>query len=401
MVNSPLALYIHIPFCRTRCRYCDFNTYAGRLGLAPAYCGALAREARFWAAALAAPEVATIYFGGGTPSLLPVPEVKGLLSAIRDAFPVAPAAEISLEANPGTVDAPYLAGLRAAGINRLSLGVQSFQERFLRLLGRSHSAAQAREAVAAARGAGFDNVGLDLIYGLPGQSLGDWRADLEAALALGPEHLSLYALEVAAGTPLGRDLAAGRLPAPDPDLAADMYLLAESRRAGLAPAGYLHYELSNWARPGRECRHNLAYWRNDPYLGLGAGAHSWLGGMRFANISLPEDYIRLAHPLAEGGPARPGAMAALLAAAPWVAERETISARLELAETAMMGLRLVAGLGLEAFRERFGVGVAAAFPGAVEELGAQGLLEVVQGHIRLTPRGRLLGNQVFSRFLLP
>lgn len=396
MSDAPLALYIHIPFCRTRCRYCDFNTYAGSQGLVPAYCGALAQEARFWAAALGTPEVATIYFGGGTPSLLPVPEVQGLLGAVRDAFPVAPATEISLEANPGTVDEGYLAGLRAVGVNRLSLGVQSFQGRFLRLLGRGHSAAQAREAVAAARRAGGDNLGLDLIYGLPGQSLGDWRADLGAVLALGPEHLSLYALEVAEGTPLAADLAQGRLPAPDPDLAADMYLLAEE---SLAQAGYLHYELSNWARPGRECRHNLAYWRNGPYLGLGAGAHSWLGGMRFANVSRPEDYIRLAHALAEARPARPGAMAALLAVAPWVAERETISARLELVETVMMGLRLVAGLGLEAFRERFGVGVAAAFPGAVEELGAQGLLETAQGHLRLTPRGRLLGNQVFSRLL--
>ena len=209
--------------------------------------------------------------------MLPAADIGGLLSVINTRFVVDKAAEITMEVNPGTVDDDYLKAVRKSGVNRLSLGVQSLNERELVLLGRIHTAGQAKDAVRFARGAGFDNLNLDLIYGLPGQTLTDWQCSLDEALALEPEHLSLYALTLEEDTPMWNAVSQGLLPAPDPDLSADLYELAEDR---LAANGYKHYEISNWARPGRECRHNLAYWRNLPYLGVGLAAHSCLNGHR-------------------------------------------------------------------------------------------------------------------------
>jgi oxygen-independent coproporphyrinogen-3 oxidase len=248
-------------------------------------------------------------------------------------------------------------------------------------LGRIHTAAEGIEAFQAIRRAGFDNAGLDLIYGLPGQSLASWRASLEQALALAPEHLSLYALSVEAGTPLAEWIAQGKIPAPDPDLAAEMYELGQET---LAAAGYLHYEISNWARgPAFQCRHNLVYWRNHPYLGIGAGAHSWVAGRRWANASPPAEYTDR-----------------LLRGESPIAAEEKISPDLEVGETMIMGLRLVAeGVGYRRFRERFGVDLRQRFAPELAELEAAGLIEVGDGRVRLSPRGRLLGNQVFLHFL--
>ena len=248
--KDALALYLHIPFCQRRCRYCDFNTYAGREALFVPYAAALAQEIR---RAGQGERVATIFVGGGTPSVLPLALITDLLGACRAAFAVDAEAEISLEANPGTVDAFKLAGLRRLGVNRLSLGVQSAHADELVLLGRIHTFAQAVQAVRMARAAGFENLSLDLIYGLPAQTLARWAATLQAALDLAPDHLSAYCLTLEAGTPLAADVAAGRVPAPDPDRAAEMYEQAE---AILAAAGFVHYEISNWARPDFQCRHN-------------------------------------------------------------------------------------------------------------------------------------------------
>ena len=278
------------------------------------------------------------------------------------------------------MDEGYLAGLLAAGVNRISLGVQSFDDDELRLLGRVHEADQARQAYHQARAAGFHNLNLDLIFGLPGQTVDRWQATLRQALALAPQHLSLYALTLEEHTPLAGRIACGELPAPDDDLAADMYELAE---AELARAGYVHYEISNWARPGFECQHNLIYWRNQPYLGLGAGAHSWLAGCRWANVRVPQTYVEMIT-----GGQQP------------VAESEGIGLALEMAETAILGLRLVEeGVSLGAFRARFGADFAAVYGREVRELVGLGLLEATSNRVRLTRRGRLLGNQVFQRFL--
>jgi oxygen-independent coproporphyrinogen-3 oxidase len=325
--------------------------------------------------------VATLYVGGGTPTVLPISYVESILGAACRTFAVDADAEISLEANPGTVDADKLGNFLALGVNRLSLGIQSFDDRELRLLGRIHSAAEATTVFRAARQVGWRNVNLDLLYGLPLQPLAAWRSSLEQAIDLQPDHLSLYALTVEAGTPLAAAIDCGELPAPDPDLAADMYELAQD---ALAAAGYVHYEISNWARgPEFCCRHNLTYWRNEPYLGLGAGAHSWLGGRRWSNTSVPAAYaaqvLRGEHPLAS---------------------QETIDRDLEIGETMMLGLRLLdEGVPFERFRRRFGIDLERRFAGELADLARLGLIETDTQRVRLTARGRLLGNQVFLRFL--
>ncbi len=376
METRPVALYVHIPFCRSRCAYCAFNTYAGLEALIPTYGEALCAEIR------AAPSVPayTVYLGGGTPSLLPPDTLARILQCLREHFPLQPDMEMTLEANPGTVDRAYLQAARELGINRLSLGVQSVHPDELRLLGRRHTWEEAVAAMDAARAAGLDNVNLDLIYGLPGQTPSRWQETLEAALALGPDHLSLYALTLEEGTPLQGQVARGEIPPPNDDAAAEMYEWAEAR---LERAGYIHYELSNWARSDRHfCRHNLTYWYNEPYLGLGAGASSWWGGRRWTNVRHPEEYIRR------------------LSAGRSVAEEmEEIPLRLEMGETMMMGLRLVAGMSDGRFRARFGMGMAEVFGVELSRLAGQGLLEWDGQTARLTPRGRLLGNWVFREFI--
>lgn len=389
--DQPVAVYVHIPFCRARCTYCDFNTYAGLDDLIPAYVAAVCREiaaaGRRWGR-LAVP---TIYFGGGTPSLLPLHCLEALVHALRLTFYVSYDAEITLEANPGSVTFAYLRGLRELGVNRLSLGAQSAHADELRLLGRIHTWHDVVEAVAWAREAGFTNLNLDLIFGLPEQSLTRWHETLEAALALAPEHLSLYSLTVEEGTPLARRIAAGDLPAPGDDLAAEMYEEAEAR---LADAGLEHYEISNWARLGQridepvgrrsslQCRHNLAYWHNEPWLGFGAGAHSWMEGRRWANVCHPREYI-----------------AALETGRSPVAEAEEIGRRTEMGETMMLGLRLAEGVSDVRFRARFGVGLEEVFGRELAELRDLGLLEWDGNVARLTAHGRLLGNQVFASFV--
>jgi len=392
-MDEPLSLYVHIPFCRSKCAYCDFNSYAGQEALIPAYVGALLQEAAAWSGVCASRTVATVYFGGGTPSLLPFAEMERLIEGLRQRFAVAPEAEVSLEANPESVDLAYLQGLRTLGVNRLSLGVQSFDEEDLRFLGRIHTAAEAAAAYDAARRAGFADVGLDLIFGLPEQRPSRWRRSLERALRLGPEHLSLYALTVEEGTPLARAMSEGKVQEPDEDAQAAMYTESEER---LEAAGYEHYEISNWARPGHRCRHNLTYWETRPYLGLGAGAHSYLGGCRFANTPLPKEYIELVQ---ASGPPEEGRGGLDLSRMPQVTSLERLDVQTEMADTVILGLRLAEGISLDGFRERFGVGLEGRYAQEISELTTLGLLEVSGGRLRLTRRGRLLANEAFLRFL--
>ena len=387
--EAGLGLYIHIPFCHAKCAYCDFNSYSGLEGLIPQYIEALEAEAQFWAVSRGRLSLATVYFGGGTPSLLRGDQLARIIEACRNSFDLAPGAEITLEANPDSISEALLTGLRLVGINRLSLGVQSFEPGWLRLLGRLHSAEQAKEAFRIARRAGFSNINLDLMYGLPGQSLEAWSQDLKQALELAPEHLSLYPLTLEEDTPLGKAVALGQVSLPDSDLVADQYLRAKEL---LAEAGYEHYEISNWARPGRGCRHNQLYWKNLPYLGLGAGAHSSLEGYRFHNVTTPEQYIqawKVNSPLIQNRGSFPASIEGL----------EAISRELEMAETMILGLRLVAGVGLEDFWQRFGIDATSLYKEEIEELIGLGLLEAEGSRLRLTQRGRLLGNEVFLRFL--
>ena len=389
--SRPEGLYVHIPFCATKCPYCDFNTYAGIESQMEPYLAALRKEIELWGAVLGGPRLETVFFGGGTPSYLPPGSLGMLLDAVRGSFGLAVEAEITAEANPDDLCAEKLASLLEAGVNRLSIGVQSLDDDLLRLLGRRHSAGEALEAFTTARSAGFDNVSIDLMYGLPDQTLEQWGATLATALGMRPSHISMYCLTLEGGTPMERDAAAGRIPVPDGDLAADMYLMAEVQTA---EAGYRHYEISNWAIPGRESRHNLLYWRNRPFLGVGPGAHSYLDGHRFHNIRSPREYIRR---LESGEPrAQPGGR--LFDSIPVVEGAEPVDRGLEMAETMMMGLRLDTGIEPALFAARFGESPGEAYGEVIEEMEDDGLLEAGNDRIVLTPRGRLLGNEVFGRF---
>lgn len=283
------GLYVHIPFCLTRCGYCDFNTYADRTHLGSGYLRALRREADLASREWSGKRIDTIFLGGGTPTILDAADLIALLGHLRSHFDVASDAEITTEANPDTVGPEKLAALRAGGFARISIGAQSFDQAVLGSLERLHSPDSARRAFLDARDAGFDNVNLDLIYGAEGESIESWGATLAEAIELAPEHVSAYALTVEPNTPLGRRVASGIRPAPDADLQADMFSLACEV---LRDAGYGHYEVSNWSKRGRECRHNLGYWRRAPYLGLGAGAHSYRDGRRWWNTRSPESYMR-------------------------------------------------------------------------------------------------------------
>jgi putative oxygen-independent coproporphyrinogen III oxidase len=287
---SQAGLYVHVPFCLTRCGYCDFNTYAGLDHLAGRYVQALCREAGIWAPDWEQESLVSIFFGGGTPTTLPAATLVSLLDDLRMSFAVEADAEVTVEANPDTVDEAYLTAIREGGVTRLSMGVQSFDPHVLAALERIHSPESARRAFDAARVAGYDDVNIDLIYGASGESLDSWRRTLEQAVELAPEHVSAYALTIEPATGLGRKVAAGLTPPPDPDVQADMY---EMTCESLGGAGYEHYEVSNWARPGRRCRHNMGYWEGRPYLGLGAGAHSFRDGVRWWNVRPPQQYMSM------------------------------------------------------------------------------------------------------------
>jgi len=377
------GLYIHIPFCRIKCNYCDFNSYAGLDSLHDRYVHALCLEVRNSSPALASSglEVDTIYIGGGTPTVLPTPSLATILRVCQESFRCLPDAEISVEANPGTVDHCSLAALYAAGVDRLSLGAQSFFQDELCLLGRIHTPGQIRQALEIGRAAGFENINLDLMYGLPGQSVARWRLTLEQALDLRPEHLSLYALSVEQGTPLARTIADSTLPLIDPDLAAEMYELA---RDLLAQANYQNYELSNWCMPTRACRHNLKYWRTDIYIGFGAGAHSYYAGQRWRNAKQPSDYVAI---LESDRSPREATM--------------TITPTESMAESMILGLRLLEGVSADEFELRHGCDLYAVYTSELAELSQLGLVTTRNRRVCLTERGLLLANQVFGRFWPP
>ena len=386
---TPLSIYVHIPFCIHKCRYCDFNSYAlegllekGRVGedWAAAYAGAAVRdiESRAAALGLAGRPVETVFFGGGTPSLFPAPETARILRALREHFEILPGAEISLEANPGAAEAGRFADLREAGVNRISIGVQSFGDAALRRLERVHTGEDAREAFRSARRAGFENISLDLMFGIPHQGLDEAAADVESALELGPEHLSAYELTIEPGTNFGALHARGELgglPDEDTDLA-----MWEMRDHLFSEAGYERYEISNFSRPGFRCRHNLNYWRRGEYLGAGAGAHSFIGERRFWNHARPDRYIEASKE-------------------PTAGEEDVGCTEKSIGETFMLGLRLTEGVSLDEAARSCGADPEEKFGGVFSDLIESELLERNGRTLRLTRRGLLLANQVLQRFI--
>jgi putative oxygen-independent coproporphyrinogen III oxidase len=383
VAQRPLSFYVHVPFCASRCGYCDFNTYTpqelgpGRGSSADAYVDAAVAEVRLARRVLGDTElpVRSVFFGGGTPTLLPPADLARLLGAVRDEFGLAPDAEVTTEANPETVDRAGFEALRAAGFTRISLGMQSAVPHVLATLERRHTPGRAVDAVADARAAGFEHVSLDLIYGTPGESAADWAESLDAALAADVDHVSAYALVVEDGTRMGAQVRRGELPMPEDDVAADRYLAADATFGG---AGLRWYEVSNWARPGGECRHNLAYWRGDHWWGVGPGAHSHVGGTRWWNVKHPSAYSeRLT------GGTSPGLA------------REVLDAEAEHTEQVLLGIRLAEGLPLAVLddgeRSRLDV------------LATDGLVELdapTTGRARLTLRGRLLADHVVRTLLV-
>jgi len=383
---SPVSLYLHLPFCLRKCAYCDFASVAlddaGGMPAARRYLEALfveldrrAMSEEFYGA-----PVRTVYLGGGTPTVLPAEWIAELLTRLRHRFAFEPEAEITIEANPGTVDEEKIAALLAAGVNRLSIGVQSFSDEVLRTLDRVHSAADALAAIEAARTAGCTNLSLDLMFGIPEQSRQQWRDTLRQTLEATSEHISLYALSVEPGTPMERCISTGDLPAPDDDLAADMYELACNT---LSEVGFNHYEISNFARPGMECRHNRRYWASDEYLGIGVSAHSFRGGIRWKNHVDIGVYVEGI----EGG---------ILP----VIRAETLSVRERIGEVLMLGLRCAEGVSEDDISARFGVAPRDAFPGIIERLCEEGALVEESGRLRIPRSKWLLSNAILSQFVL-
>jgi oxygen-independent coproporphyrinogen-3 oxidase len=384
MPAEGFALYVHLPWCRHVCPYCDFNVYASSAPPEREYTAALAAEL---AARVAAPPwqgrpIQSVYVGGGTPSLFSPAAIACLLDDARRRSGLVTDLEVTLEANPGTVSVERLRGYRDAGVTRLSLGAQSFDDRHLHTLGRDHGPADIVAAVHAARAAGLTDVSLDLIFGVPGQSVADWEADLAAAIALEPTHVSAYGLTYEAGTPYYAWRKRGRLRPVDDDIEAAM---AEVTAGALPDAGYLRYEISSWARPGFASRHNQSYWDGSDYLGLGAGAHSYsrlpAPGVRWANLRLPADYV-----------------AAVTAGGTAPATNEQLTEAQARGEFCFTGLRRTVGIDEEGFRRRFGLELTAAFP-HVAGLVADGLIESIGGRVRLTARGLRFADSVSATFV--
>jgi len=395
------SLYIHIPFCTHRCGYCDFNSYAGLEPLIPAYTQAVCKELHVLSRKAGEKiSIHTVYFGGGTPSLMPAEDFGRIITLIRENFDINHLTEISIEANPGTLSERFLQEVRRWGANRISLGMQSANKDELSLLERQHSFEDVTQAVEWCRRVGFDNLNLDLIFGLPRQIMPSWLKSLEAAIAIKPRHLSLYALTIEHGTPLYNKVKMDLYPEPDPDVAADMYEAARSR---LAEVGYAHYEISNWAEKDvtgtvHACEHNLQYWRNRPYLGVGAGAHGFVNHQRTVNILTPNGYIQRMM-----DKNRLAVSTSLFPRTPATIELNSLSTETEIGETMMMGLRLVEeGVASIEFQRRFDISLQEKFGVQIERLISYGLLEWAGGEeqkLRLTQRGQLLGNQVFQEFI--
>jgi oxygen-independent coproporphyrinogen III oxidase len=369
------GVYLHIPFCKSRCSYCDFATDIYRINdVVERYVSALCAEMPGTTGETFVAD--TIYFGGGTPSLLEPKQVEQILDAVHFEFDVEADAEVTMEMNPATVTAETLAAYRSLGINRASFGVQTFNERDLKLLARGHDADDARNTFQLLRNAGFENISFDLIAGLPDQSLNDWRRNLDEAVTMQPEHLSLYLLEIHEGTPLAEQLGSGRRQMPDEDVVAEMYEIMIDR---LAVAGYAQYEISNFAKPGFESRHNTKYWRLEPVYGFGVSAHSFDGFQRYSNERNTAAYVKRIEEFSTA---------------------EVVRERIDAAsEFIFLGLRLSDGINLSEYRRRFGVDVVEKYAEEMGRLKDAGLIDICDDRLRLTRKGMLFSNEVFEVFV--
>ncbi len=377
IVNSmSYSLYIHIPFCRKKCDYCDFPSYAGRESLMPEYIEALKAEIGYYSSVYDRPTVKTIYVGGGTPTLLPEELISTLFESVRKDFDVPAGVETTFEANPGTVTKEKLKTLIGQGVNRISLGAQTFNNTLLKKLGRIHLEHEITEAYYLIREAGFKNVNIDLIFALPGESSGDWQGSLTKTVKLKPEHISTYNLQIEEGTPLYAEKLEGDLILPSEEKELEMY---ESAISYLEESGYVQYEISNFAREGFECAHNKAYWTLQDYIGVGAGAHSFMNNVRIENTPYLEKYLSKDF----SG-----------------IKTEHVNTKKEsMQEMVFLGLRLIKGFHLNDFTRRFGIGFREIYKKELAELIDEGLIEINVKNVRLTEKGLFLANEVFKKFL--
>lgn len=378
--DRPLpGIYLHIPFCLSKCAYCAFVSYPLHNFAPDIYLAALYREIDFWSARCADEQFASIFIGGGTPTILPNDDLATLLTRLQEKFTISAGAEITIETNPNTIDQQKAATLRQAGVNRLSIGIQSLDDRTLHLINRTHTAEEGRRALQIARRAGFDNINLDLIFGLPEQTIGQWRTTLEEAITLDPEHLAIYQLSIDPGARFAEQVAKGELQLPDEDQEAEMY---EDTVRIIAHSSYQRYEISNYAKPGKHCRHNLLYWQNESYLGLGAGAVSFRSGLRIRNTPDPTLYGQR---LQGGEP-------------PWL-ESESLPREVSFRETVIMGLRLLEGVDLDLLTERFGIDAREYYGETLEKLLDNKLVEIVNDRLKLTAAALPVANQVLSELV--
>jgi len=374
-----LGIYVHIPFCARKCGYCDFHSVPTGPAVIEAYLQALANEIEFWSEQIGRTACATLYIGGGTPTILTTRQLEQTLTKLAAAFNFEPGFEFTVEANPGTLTPEKAKVLAGVGVNRISLGAQAFDDRLLKAIGRIHTADQIYTSVDLIRDAGIVNINLDLIEGLPGQTLDQWQASLAKAVELEPAHISCYSLMLEENTPFYRDYQEGKLQLPLEDTTAAMF---DYTQAYLPRMGYHHYEISNYAKPRCEARHNLIYWRAEPYLGLGSGAHGCYQQIRYSNTDDLELYIQSWH-----------------TCKPAYASWDPVSRDQAMDEMMFLGLRLIDGVELNRFYQRFHCSVHDVYGMEIARLKSRGLVEETGGHLKLTPRGRSLGNMVFSAFV--
>lgn len=379
MKDKSIGLYIHIPFCKSKCNYCDFNSFSGKEDYFDRYFHVLQQEIRHYSGALKDHTIDTVFIGGGTPSLVDSKYIYELLKNCRQYFNIYNKAEISMESNPGTLSYEKLLSYRINGVNRLSMGLQAWQDRLLVSLGRIHTSEDFTVNYEAAIKAGFRNINVDLIFGLPGQTMNDWAVTVHKVLKLGLQHISCYSLKIEEGTVFGNLLEEGRLEPVDEELDRRMYRFAIDE---MTKHGYMHYEISNFALPGFECRHNVRYWKAEEYLGIGAGAHSYLNGNRFNNVNGVEEYINVKS-------LDMGASENIQA----ITESESM------AEYMILGLRLTNGIVVQEFESRYGVGIYSIYGRQIEKLLKKQLIEQEDGRLRLTAYGLDVANEVFMEFI--
>lgn len=378
-MNNSIGIYIHIPFCKAKCFYCDFNSFACRDELVPAYFNALKKEIFLYSGKLKGYNIKTVFIGGGTPSAVDAHYIYEVVSLLHREFSIDKKAEISIETNPGTLTKEKLQLYKKVGINRLSIGLQAWQDPILKRLGRIHTAKEFEHNITLAQKIGFDNINVDLIFGIPGQTFEDWSETLKHVVALKPQHLSCYSLKIEEGTVFGNSLEKGELVPLDDEIDRRMYNFCKDY---LSKEGYKHYEISNFAETGLECRHNMVYWKAEEYIGLGAGAHSFFEGLRFNNIYDIERYIDGINNnkvISENS--------------------EVINSKESMAEFMILGLRLIDGVCMGEFKSRFNKEIYNIYGSQIDKMQKKGFLIVKDGKIALSTIGLDYANQVFMEFI--